>query len=292
MVFNRSDGMVDRPVQVPCGQCIGCRLDKARDWAIRCMHEAQLSLNNCFVTLTYETAPRECGCSKAGIHGAGLDTLRPVDFQLFMKRLRKARYDSWLKVRTPGELFIGPRYLQAGEYGDLGRPHHHALIFGTTFPDMTPWEKRGVHTLFRSSELESLWPHGFSSVGELTYESASYVARYTLKKLTGQLSGQAVGRHPEFSTMSLKPGIGAAWFYRFGAEAYPSDEVTLRGGSKMKPPRYYDRLLERSKPRRHVFIKGRRQLAAEANPIDSARQRARETIERARANLYARKGPS
>ena len=53
ITFNLRDGFVDRPVTVSCGQCIGCRLERSRQWAIRCMHEASLHESNCFVTLTY-----------------------------------------------------------------------------------------------------------------------------------------------------------------------------------------------------------------------------------------------
>lgn len=68
-----------RPIKIPCGQCIGCRLERSRQWAMRCVHEASLHLDNCFITLTYndQHIPSDAG-------------LRLRDYQLFMKRLRKA----------------------------------------------------------------------------------------------------------------------------------------------------------------------------------------------------------
>ena len=41
------------PIKIPCGQCIGCKLERSRQWGVRCMHEAQMHKQNCFITLTY-----------------------------------------------------------------------------------------------------------------------------------------------------------------------------------------------------------------------------------------------
>jgi len=166
------------------------------------------------------------------------------DFQLFMKRLRKARH---------GQVI---RFYMCGEYGDnFGRPHFHACLFGCFFPDRTflrdlPSGSR----LYESAELQNLWPHGYSSIGDVTFESAAYVARYVMKKMTGnnaeqhyqlldQESGEVIDRVPEFNRMSLKPGIGAAWLEKYGSEVYPRDTIVVNG-KKCKPPRYYDKMLE------------------------------------------------
>ena len=53
IVFSPSEGFTDFKLALPCGQCIGCRLERSRQWAMRCMHEASLYKNNCFITLTY-----------------------------------------------------------------------------------------------------------------------------------------------------------------------------------------------------------------------------------------------
>lgn len=83
IVFNLQEAYKDKPLQVPCGRCIGCRLEKARQWAVRCMHEASLYDKNCFVTLTYD----EDYCP---------ESLIPEHFVLFMKRLRK-RYGAGIR---------------------------------------------------------------------------------------------------------------------------------------------------------------------------------------------------
>lgn len=229
---------------IPCGRCVGCRLSRSQEWATRCEQEASLWPRNVFVTLTY--SPESLPVVN------GVPTLRPRDFVLFMKRLRKAR---------AGQV----RFLQAGEYGSLGRPHHHALLFNCDFPDkvclLAKERRHGGAQLYRSAELESLWPLGYSSLGEVTFESAAYVARYTLKKAlagTGEVGRQEV-RVPEYMSMSLKPGIGAGWFQKFKGEVFPLDEVVVRGGRKLRPPRYYSALFEREDPEGFARVKAKRE---------------------------------
>ena len=216
-------------LQLPCGRCVGCRVDRARSWAVRVMHEAQMHESKCFVTLTYDP---DCLPPNG--------SLRYSDYQSFMRRLRK-------RVRSP------VRFYMCGEYGEkLLRPHYHACLFGVEFGDRTPY-RRGPETLYRSALLESLWPHGFSSVGDLTMESAEYVARYCVQKVVGSWAvahyerlspdGEFVRLVPEFNRMSLKPGIGAKWFEAFAdTDLYTHDRVFL-GDREFPVPRYYDKLL-------------------------------------------------
>lgn len=146
-------------LDLPCGKCVGCRLNRSRQWAIRCMHEASLYDKNCFITLTYddEHLPKN----------RGLDVSH---FQNFMKRLRK-------------EYGQGIRFFHAGEYGSkTRRPHYHALLFNHDFVDKSLIAVRNDHRLYVSPSLQRLWPFGYSSVGDVTFESAAYVARYSLKK--------------------------------------------------------------------------------------------------------------
>lgn len=214
-------------LQVPCGQCIGCRLERSRQWAIRCMHEAQLHKFNCFITLTF--APE---------HLPNPPTLDVRDFQLFMKRLRKKFGD-------------GIRFFHCGEYGEkFGRPHYHACLFGFDFPDKVLWRQVNGSNLYTSKILEDLWPFGFSTIGDVTFESAAYVARYIMKKVTGSASdahytrvdastGEFYELKPEYVTMSRRPGIASGWFDKFKSDVYPHDYVVVRG-RKMRPPRFYD----------------------------------------------------
>ena len=198
-------------VQVPCGRCIGCRLERSRQWAVRCVHEAQLHKDNCFITLTYspENVPKD-------------SSLHLEHFQKFMKRLRKYIFTEVQKVNflismmsvdtgrvigyVPSQ---GVRFFHCGEYGELlSRPHYHACLFGFDFSDKVLWSTRGGVRLYRSKVLEKLWTFGFSTIGDVTFESAAYVARYCTKKITGDEADKHYnGRSPEYVTMSRRPCI-------------------------------------------------------------------------------------
>lgn len=173
---------------------------------------------NAFVTLTYDQVnlPPDGG-------------LVLEDLQRFFKRLRKRLAPSRI------------RYFACGEYGDLNkRPHFHACVFGHGFDDRVQIGR----SLWRSSFLESVWPLGHSSVGELTYESAAYVARYVMKKLNGRMGDEEYGdRRPPFVCMSLRPGVGSSWFEKFSGDVFPADEIVYEGRHH-RVPRYYDSKLD------------------------------------------------
>lgn len=238
-------------IQVPCGQCIGCRLERSRQWAMRCVHEAYGHDDNAFITLTY--APE---------HVPPDGSLIKNHFQKFMKRLRKA---------------ISPklvRFFHCGEYGENNkRPHYHACLFGYDFPDKILYTIRDECRLYRSPMLEKLWPFGFATVGDVTFESAAYVARYITKKITGDLAEKHYqGRQPEYTTMSRRPGIGKLWYENFKGDVFPCDNVVIRG-KVMKPPRYYDKQLELSDVQLFAKIKIDRKAKALQNAADNTTAR-------------------
>lgn len=254
-------------IQLPCGQCIGCRLERSKNWAIRCIHEASLHDENCFLTLTYEDAPY---------------SLNVEDIQHFMKRLRK--HVEPLKIR----------FFQCGEYGSLNlRPHHHVLIFGYNFPDRKVWGKSVAGFVYRSDILERLWPFGFSTIGDVSFDSAAYVARYILKKQTGRSADEYYqGRKPEFITMSRRPGLGEHWFQLYGSDVYKRDFITYNQGLKAKPPAYYDRLFSEHHSEEFKRIKEKRLLAALQPEVQvdqtPERLQVREEVAKARTNLTER----
>lgn len=266
-------------MRLPCQRCVGCRLERSRQWAMRIMHEASLHEHNSFVTLTYHEDNLPVG-----------NSLNHRDWQLFAKRLRKHFPNAKI------------RYYGAGEYGtENGRPHFHAILFGLTFTDLTFWKRtRSGNRLFRSATLERLWPYGYSSVGAVTFESAAYVARYIMAKITGphasdhytvvQLdTGEIFTRRPEYNFMSLKPGIGADWFAKYSKDVFPHDRV-VRDGVESKPPRYYDKLLRRVDPDLYNLIKSDREIAAFKNLDDNTtrRLRAKEQVTEAAISVLKR----
>lgn len=239
--------------QLPCGQCIGCRIDRTRSWTTRIIHEAQLHESNSFITLTYapEHIPED--------HG-----LRKRDFQLFMKRLRKS---------FPQKI----RYYMCGEYGEkLGRPHYHAILFNIDFKDKYLCKTQRGNKIYRSPKLEELWPLGSSEIGSVTEKSAAYVARYVMKKVNGDMAkdhyektdpetGEIYKVIPEYNQMSLRPGLGHDWYKKYKTDVYPKDEIILSSGKRATPPKYYDKLLERTDPEIYWIIKDTRQAVAQAS---------------------------
>lgn len=256
-------------VEIPCGKCIGCRLEYSRQWANRCMLELQYHKSAYFITLTYDDihVPRSFyGDPETGEAKLSL-TLRKRDFQLFMKRLRKRFPDSQL------------RFFAAGEYGSKTfRPHYHAIIFGLELPDLKVYKQSNGFVYYNSQILQDAWsivtpagrePLGFAVAANVTWETCAYTARYVMKKLNGAEAQfyTDFNLEPEFSLMSRKPGIARQYYDEHMNDIYKHDEILIstdKGGRKFKPPRYYDALFDLDQPDQLAEIKEARQRAAEA----------------------------
>nr|AVQ10198.1 replication protein VP4 [Gokushovirinae environmental samples] len=251
------------------------------------VHEAQLHQVNSYITLTYaDTGP----------------SLNYEDFQKFMKRLRRKL--NCFDVTT-GQWV--PRFFCAGEYGDKNRrPHFHAILFGVLFPRSSSLGKSPAgFPLWRSELLESFWPYGYSSIGDVSFESAAYVARYVMKKVNGKEqeahyrvvdreTGEVEDLVPEFCHMSLKPGIGARWLEQHHRDIYGVDGyVRVRGGKKSLPPKYYDKWFKRIDPLALEGFLEQRALDGEARLLSGeesyARLRVREQVSIARSQLSLRR---
>jgi hypothetical protein len=298
---------VVRTLSLPCGQCVGCRLERSRQWAVRCMHEAQMHTSNCFITLTFANFSwYDAKKVKFDIpyryhrqHSA-MDLIYD-EYQLFMKRFRKRFPD--FKIR----------FYMAGEYGEsFDRPHYHACIFGFDFPDKKFLSRTSTGSiLYTSKILEELWPYGYSSIGDVNFESAAYVARYIMKKQTGKvrlnedgsvidpeqhyefcdlLTGELFKRTPEFNKMSLKPGIGQAWFDKFMSDVYTTDSVVVRG-KKCRPPRFYDNKFKELFPEEFDGIQFKRELEGRSRFEDNTLERlaVKEKVALAKLSLLKRK---
>lgn len=242
VTFNRALGCTDRPIEVACGGCLDCRLTKATHWAIRITHEAQMWPENSFLRLSYNDKhlPRDA-------------SVNVRDLQTFLKRLRKAKPHKTL------------RFFACGEYGEQRlRPHYHMILFNEAFYEdrtlLTRKRQRNGNTtsLYRSDTLDQLWAKGDCTIGDVTFDSARYVAKYALQKITGEFAedhytrtdretGECFTVKPEFATMSRggrsgTGGIGATWFKRFRGDVFPADEIVMNG-RKFRPPRFYDNML-------------------------------------------------
>lgn len=257
-----------RYLEVPCGQCVGCRLNRSAQWALRMENEASQYEKNCFLSLTYDdkSLPKDLSLNKK-------------HFQDFMKRFRDF-YD-----------YPEIKFYHCGEYGPLNqRPHYHACIFNFDFEDKELFKEYDVPgcsdpiRLFTSQSLSERWGHGFCTIGEVTWESAAYCARYVVDKITGpKAEAHYNGRLPEYSTMSK--GIGRKWFEQFQQDLYPNDYAVSRG-HKVKVPRYYDKLLEEKEPL--TFQKIKAQRALEIHAESDRRLADREEVQLQRLELLKR----
>ena len=270
IVFNHREAFTDLPVEIACGQCIGCRVDRSKAWAIRCVLEASQHQQNCFITLTYDDE-----------HLPTDGSLNVEHWQKFMKRLRKAYGGKRI------------RFYHCGEYGDENsRPHYHACLFGHQFEDQVLYSERNGVRLYYSERLEKIWGKGFCTVGDVTFESAAYVARYVMKKVTGDraadhylslnpITGVISEIAPEYTTMSRRPGLAADWYEKFKSDVFPDDFIVING-KQMKVPQFFDAIHEREDLEGHLAIKGRRRAAANGRAADQTpdRLRVREAVKR------------
>lgn len=279
-------GIVEaKAMPIPCGQCVGCRLDYSQQWATRCMLELPYHDEAWFVTLTYDDYHLDSGITFKGKSDTPCLTyysdpetgeafpaysLRPDDLQKFMKRLRKKFY----RTDKKGNL-IPIRFYACGEYGgQTQRPHYHGIIFGLKLDDLVFYKKNDLgQSLYNSESFQSCWSDdngriGYAVLAEVSWESCAYVARYMMKKQKGEGAKyyKKFNIEPEFTRMSNKPGIGRKYLEDH-PEIYKYDQInisTLKGGIKVRPPKYYDRIFDDIAPEQMKEVKENRQVVAEA----------------------------
>lgn len=238
---------------------MGCKLERSREWAVRCVNESQMHTYNCWDTLTYNDA-------NLPEHG----DLNYPDVQKFLKRVRKRGYNI--------------RYYGCGEYGETTkRPHYHICLFGHTWLDRKPYQANyREEMIYTSQELTELWGLGDCKTAELSFDNAAYTARYCTTKITGRMAeehyssidehGEYYTREPEYNFMSLKPGIGATWLDKYKTDVYPHDYIVHKG-IKSSPPKYYDKLLEAVNEKQMADIREMRLEKAHERRHDNTWQR-------------------
>lgn len=231
------------PLTIPCGGCIGCRLEKSRQWAVRIAHENKLHELSIFLTLTL--APE---------HIPDTGSISKQHVQLFLKRLRQKLVRDYKSINPPPyhpDSLPRIRYFACGEYGEnFERPHYHAIVFGMDFADKKiAKENKQGDPLYTSKVLDEIWGLGHCWIGQVTNQSAEYVARYTMKKVNGDQAkthyqkidthtGELIQIQPEFILMSRVPPIGQRFYEKFKKDIFPSDEVIVKGKPTGVPKRY------------------------------------------------------
>lgn len=235
--------------QLPCTKCLSCRLENARETAVRCIHEAQMYQNNAFLTLTYKELPN------------GINKLDYRHMQLFMKRLRKHIFTNFIKSygrenwnllskSEQREIYgnIKISSFMVGEFGEkTKRVHWHCLIFNWRPSDLQNYytTDRGDR-VFTSRELDELWSYGDCTVGEVTFESAGYCARYAAKKLTHGHDGEH--EYEPIAKRSSHSAIGKKWIEKYYKDVFNLGYVVLPTGATCAIPRYYERWLKKTHP--------------------------------------------
>jgi bifunctional DNA-binding transcriptional regulator/antitoxin component of YhaV-PrlF toxin-antitoxin module len=161
---------------VACGKCIACRISRAREWAVRCVHESGYHDQNVFVTLTYD------------------DLNIPINFSL-----SKYEYVTWIKRFRKSLNGRKIKYLGCGDYGEkTGRPHYHFILFGVGFLDFRYYNRHYFH---------QTWPYGNIDVDVVNYHTARYVAKYIQRSTLGSFADVVyAGLVKPFQTQSR--GIG------------------------------------------------------------------------------------
>lgn len=193
---------------LPCGSCLGCRMDNRRDWVIRCQLEQKQHAESCWATLTYSEKYLP-------------PTLEKSHLSAFLKRVR-AKLDH---AERPPLRFFG-----CGEYGEKNkRPHYHVILFGTADSDL----------------ITSCWKRGIIRVDPLTPAAIAYVAGYTNKKLDHRRRSRGEQVDPEtgelfvhqepFLLMSRRPGIASAARDTFRQSWR---DIAIHNGKPTPVPRY------------------------------------------------------
>lgn len=209
------------PFKFECRKCLPCRLNQAREKAVRCWHESKTVDDSIFLTLTYEDEKLES------------PRLIYSHIQKFMKDLRNdIQYnDPQRKIRA----------MVTGEYGEENkRPHWHLIIFNYRPQDQPSKPLRTTvlgDRIYRSPLIESIWSRGNTEYGEVTLDSASYVARYAAKKLVHGRD-QDHDYHPIHKTPHGR-GLGRKWIEQNWEHTFQNGFVVLPNGSPTRIPRYY-----------------------------------------------------
>ena len=253
-------------IEIPCGKCIGCRLDYSRQWANRCMLEAKQYEHNAFITLTYEDAALTFndGANRKTGEVMKVPTLVPEELTKFMKDLRR-----YYKYHYGEE---GIRFYACGEYGSKNdRPHFHVIVFNLNIRDKEYLFTNSSHDKIYTSEIiRGIWGKGHVTIGDVTWNSAAYTARYVMKKIKGKDAKkyyELLGVVPEFTRMSRREGIARNYYENNKDKIYELDEIILANkkglAQKIKPCKYYDNLYDIENHEFMQKLKQKRKLEAE-----------------------------
>ena len=274
--WNKIKNPLEKVTRIPCGKCIGCRLEYSRQWAIRNVYESRCWSNNWFVTLTYDQEhlyiPDQICDENTGViyenpkDGSWKGCLVPKDATKFIKDLRR-----YFKYHYNHDNI---RFYYCGEYGETGqRPHFHFLLYNLPIAANElkfKFVNEEFQPIYECPLIEKIWKKGLVAIGEVSFSSCAYVARYITKKQTGEIASEEYakkGQIPEYVQMSRMPGIGRDYYEANKEQIYENDSVIMNSCKgnilTLKPPRYYDKLYDIEYPEKMEQIKEKRKTAGE-----------------------------
>lgn len=278
---------------IPCGKCLGCYLEKARDKAVQLSLEQmnpEYEKDECwFITLTYEDEylpiHSYCDTTTGEILSGASTELK--DLQNWIKKIRDNHPNKNI------------RYMAAREYGtNTLRPHYHIIIFGLPL-DRELFVKIGNNAngdaLWTTPQLDNeiskdcwsvrrplgdrtakMYRAGNVIIGEVTFQSISYVARYTMKKANKDYKNDwwynAQGLDIEGISQSQDLG---KWYYdQHKHEIYEIDLVPVLGknGNLSRPPKSFDRLYKKEFPKEFAKVIEKRKEKMLSNMIGKEKQ--------------------
>lgn len=282
----------DEIFEVPCGKCVGCRLDYSKDWANRCDLEARQYTCNYFITLTYDDDHLPIGSEGNG-------TLFNKEISDFVKRLRQA-----FKYHYG---FDGVRFYGCGEYGDQTfRPHYHIILFNCPIPDLTAdfIDENGQIThhkdslgkyYYFSQFVYNCWKKGNILIADCNWNTSAYVSQYVLKKQKGDGGKvyEALGIIPPYVAMSTKPGIGRVHFDN-NLDTLVDFPSLIIPRDRKKPlvsglPRYYKKLIKANYPEKYdLFIDHSKELIEASRSCLAGKQKINDNRIAKENNIVAR----
>lgn len=268
-----TNGRAYNKMHVPCGHCILCRTEQARQTAVRIIHEATLHQENCFLTLTYDDN--------------NIPTYGSLNYEHLVKFWKRLRKSMVAKTKANRSTATPIRYYAVGEYGDRSlRPHYHACLFGHAFLSERIILRTTPSLLWTSMELQRIWGHGNVSVGALNFATARYTASYITKKLRSKQqyvrvdndTGELIAIEQPRAFMSRN--LGKGWWDEWNQQLQDHDHVII-DAHPQKPPKAYDRWLLETNPEKMEEIKEQRKNNAIAQTEDQTHARARNAHARA-----------
>lgn len=210
---NVSEAKYPNGLEIGCGKCTACRINKREEWSMRCLHELDDHQHSIFVTLTYDEYNIPSGY-----------TLKKKHLQDFIKRLR---------------YYLEPRkikYFACGEYGEKSyRPHYHAILFNVGFDDIE---------YIKNAWSFCDWSTQTHAFGEANIKSIRYCSKYIDKSYSGKIKKQFYDDHNlEIPFKLQSKALGKNYALKIKDRINKLFEITVQGKS-MPIPRYYRHICE------------------------------------------------